>query len=132
MTKSDFGSKTSTARLAKTSNTGDQAFVEALSPGMRAVEMVIHELAQSDVPVLLLGEAGSGKRTIARRIHENSHENTANFRIFKCAGMTSESFQELHAPGHSAAGTVFLQEIADLDASCQTRLLQSLSTFAKR
>ncbi len=131
MTKSDFGAKTGDAEFVKTSNTERQAFVEALSPSMRAVEMVIHELAQSDVPVLLLGEAGSGKRTIARRIHENSHENIASFRIFKCAGLTSERFQELHAPGHSAAGTVFLQEIADLDASCQTRLLQSLSTFAK-
>ncbi len=32
MTKSDFGSKTSTAESAKTSNTGDQAFVEARKP----------------------------------------------------------------------------------------------------
>ena len=130
MTKSDFGSKTGTAEFVKTSNAGDVTFVEAISPSMRAVEMVIHELAQSDVPVLLLGEAGSGKRTIARRIHENSRESIERFRILKCADLTGESFQEFHA-GHFAAGTVFLQEIADLDASCQTKLLQSLSTFGK-
>ena len=109
MAKSDFGSKTGTAEFVKTSNAGDLTFVEAISPGMRAVEMVIHELAQSDVPVLLLGEAGSGKRTIARRIHENSRESIERFRILKCADLTGESFQEFHAPGHSAAGTVFLQ-----------------------
>ncbi len=55
MMKSDFGAKTGNAEFVKTSNPGQQAFVEAVSPSMRAVEMVIHELAQSDVPVLLLG-----------------------------------------------------------------------------
>src|SRR5512133_2304162 len=45
---------------------------EAVSPSMKAVEAVVRELAHSSVPVLLLGERGTGKRTIAQRIHAAS------------------------------------------------------------
>ena len=47
-------------------------FLEAVSPSMRAVEAVIRELGHSSVPVLLIGERGTGKQTIAQRIHQNS------------------------------------------------------------
>ncbi len=126
MMKTDFSAKTGIAEFAKT-GTEDHAFVEAVSPSMRAVEMVIHELAQSDVPVLLLGEAGVGKHTIARRIHENSRESVESFQIFKCADLTSRHLQDVGAAG----GTVFLQEIADLETSCQSKLLNGLSSFGK-
>ncbi len=122
--------ETGTAEFVKTPTRGN-GFVEAVSPNMRAVEMVIHELAHSDVPVLLMGEIGVGKRTIARQIHENSRENLERFQIFRCADLTSQHFQDLGAPGNSAAGTIFLLEIADLDAPCQARLLESLSSFGK-
>ncbi|MGH9528540.1 MAG: sigma-54-dependent transcriptional regulator [Terriglobales bacterium] len=110
---------------------GAELFVQAVSPSMRAVEMVIHELAHSDVPVLLLGEAGVGKRTIARRIHENSGEGTGQFRVFNCADLTGELLQELDSQSNSNLGTVFLEEIADLHAPFQTRLLEVLSGFGK-
>ena len=50
-------------------------FVEGASASMRPVEAVIGELAQSDVPVLLLAESGAGKHATARRIHDlgNKH-----------------------------------------------------------
>lgn len=136
MTKNDCASQTGTpgtrtAQFVKTTPGGNDGFVEAVSPNMRAVEMVIHELAQSDVPVLLMGEIGVGKRTLARRIHENSRESMEKFQISKCEELTSQHFQELGAPGHSTAGTIFLSEIADLDASCQAKLLKSLSSFGK-
>ena len=129
MMKNDFASKNGNAVKIPTPEA--EVFVGAISPSMRAVEMVIHELAHSHFPVLLLGEAGAGKHTIARRIHENSREASEKFRVLKCSDLTGKNFQELNAPGHSAAGTVFLQEIADLDASCQTKLLESLSSFGK-
>ena len=55
------------------------AFVEGLSPGMRAVGAVIRELAQSEVPVLLLAEKGAGKHATARWIHEMSRRSAQPF-----------------------------------------------------
>ena len=54
-----------------------ERFVEGLSPGMRAVGAVIRELAQSEVPVLLLAEKGAGKHATARWIHEMSRRSAA-------------------------------------------------------
>jgi DNA-binding NtrC family response regulator len=56
---------------------GDSEFprvplLEATSPSMRAVVTVIRELAHNSVPVLLIGEHGTGKQSIARQIHRNS------------------------------------------------------------
>ena len=46
--------------------THSSEFVEGLSPSMRSVEKVMLEVAQSEVPVLLLAENGGGKRATAR------------------------------------------------------------------
>ena len=47
-------------------------FVEGVSPSMRSVEAVMREVAQSEVPVLLLAERGAGKKATARRVHSRS------------------------------------------------------------
>jgi two-component system response regulator AtoC len=92
---------------------------------MRAVEIIIHELAHSDVPVLLLGESGAGKRTIARRIHDISPQRTNEFRILCCADLNGEHFQEIESGFTS--GTVFLEEVGDLCGPIQTKFMQRLS-----
>ena len=67
--KAHISEKRKLLEITSSAASGDAMFLEGVSPSMRAVEVVIRELAQSKVPVLLLAEAGSGKRTIARRIH---------------------------------------------------------------
>jgi two-component system response regulator AtoC len=103
-------------------------FVPGLSPSMRSVEKVMLEVAQSEVPVLLLAENGAGKEATARRIHELSHRGEQLFRSFSCAGLELGRFEEATAPeGLFGEGTVFLADLADLDAKAQVRLLQSLT-----
>jgi two-component system response regulator AtoC len=114
--------------LERTSSaaSGDAMFLEGVSPSMRAVEVVIRELAQSKVPVLLLAEAGSGKRTIARRIHETSGRKAEEFRIAGCARLSPE---DLLGPSRKALlsqGTLYLEEIGDLSSAGQAELLQLL------
>ena len=101
-------------------------FLEGVSPSMRAVEVVIRELALSDVPVLLLAEVGSGKRTIARRIHESSSHSREEFRIVGCAALSAENFENDGNDALFQKGTIFLEEIGDLSSICQVKLLEIL------
>jgi DNA-binding NtrC family response regulator len=96
------------------------AFVEGISASMRPVEAVIRELSQSDVPVLLLAEAGAGKHATARRIHEMSRRSTQPFRALSCSHLKPEDLDL--AQNAEGAGTVFLEEVADLSASAQAHL----------
>src|SRR5690242_18453467 len=106
-------------------------FLEGVSPSMRAVEVVIRELASSDVPVLLLAEVGTGKRTIARRIHESSSHNQEAFRIVACASLSAESFENTGGEALFQEGTIFLDEIGDLSSTCQGKLLEILPKLSE-
>ena len=101
---------------------------EAISPSMKAVEAVIRELAHSSVPVLLIGERGSGKRTIARRIHRGSGGVPAGFAILSCAGLAAA---DLRIGEGDPQGTLYLEEIGDLTADSQKQLLEVLSRPAR-
>lgn len=89
---------------------------------MRPVEGVISELSQCDVPVLLLAEAGAGKHATARRIHEMSMRSAQPFRRFQCSTVRAEDLANAaDGSGPSiSAGTIFLEELADLNAAAQT------------
>jgi len=100
-------------------------FVEGVSPSTRAVEVVIRELAQSDVPVLLLAEAGAGKRTTARRIHQMS-QSEGEFRVFECSAWSTEMFDDQDSGALACRGTLYLDEIADLSSAGQLKLLEIL------
>jgi two-component system response regulator AtoC len=121
------------------------AFVEGVSASMRPVEAVIRELAQSDVPVLVLAEAGAGKHATAQRIHQMSQRSAQPFRWFQCLGLEPAELEILEDQknydqknydqknddrksdvSQPNAGTVYLQELADLSAECQERLLEAL------
>jgi two-component system response regulator AtoC len=105
-------------------------FVEGVSASMRPVEAVIRELAQSDVPVLVLAEAGAGKHATAQRIHQMSRRSVQPFRWFQCLGLAPEELVVLQEQENEGAqpnaGTIYLQELADLSTDCQARLLEAL------
>jgi two-component system, NtrC family, response regulator AtoC len=102
-------------------------FVEGVSASMRPVEAVIRELAQSDVPVLLLAEKGAGKHATAQRIHDMSRRSGQPFRWFQCSGITQEDLEVSQGKeGLPSAGTIYLHELAELSSECQERLLEVL------
>jgi len=107
------------------------AFVEGVSASMRPVEAVIRELAQREVPVLVLAEPGAGKHATAQRIHQMSQRSAQPFRWFQCLGLTPEDLEALReqepVDGElPTAGTIYLEELGDLSAECQERLLEAL------
>jgi two-component system, NtrC family, response regulator AtoC len=103
-------------------------FVEGVSPSMRSVEAVMREVAQSEVPVLLLAERGAGKKATARRVHDLSHRRGQSFRVVSCATLESDKFADLAGQGGLLGeGTVFLEEAAELSAEGQAWLIQALT-----
>jgi len=101
---------------------GIPVWCASVSPGMRAVEAVVQELSQNDVPVLVVAESGSGKKAAAARIHALSSRNSDPFRV--CHG--GEATQELLASLEGAGGTVYLQEVGDLDSHAQEELVRQI------
>jgi two-component system response regulator AtoC len=97
-------------------------FVEGASVNLRPVEAVIRELAQTDVPVLLLAEPGAGKHTTARRIHDLSRRSTQPFRRFLSSTLKPEDLEKLLVEDGESAGTIFLEELGDLNGDCQSFL----------
>jgi DNA-binding NtrC family response regulator len=112
-------------------------------PKLLAVLAVIGRIAQTDAPVLITGESGSGKELIADAIVRNSRRRDASFVRVNMGGITPTLFEsELfgHVKGaftgavsdrkgrfdHAHGGTIFLDEIGDLDASSQVKLLRVL------
>lgn len=98
-------------------------FLETSSPSMRTVEAVIRELAHSSVPVLLVGERGTGKRTVARRIHQDAGWGKGQFCSKDCRGLLPGDL----IPGSQEGGTLYLDEIGDLSGECQDQLLKHLA-----
>jgi len=122
---------------------GPAGFFVSSSPIMQKLRAQAELLAQADVPVLILGEAGTGKYTVASLIHKLSVR--SGFRLLKvnCAEvpetlLEAELFGEESASssavrgtsvGKFAAGekgTIYLDEITEMPASLQARLLQVL------
>ena len=107
-------------------------FVGGTSPTMLTLEGIIAEIAPTSIPVLLVGESGTGKQMFADRIHLLSLKCHEPLVTIACASMTPESLSAelgLRANGHGserAVGTVFFDEISELDASCQRNLLHAL------
>ena len=106
-------------------------FVGGTSPSMLTLEAVVSEIAHTNIPVLLVGECGTGKQMFAHRIHQLSGRGP--LMKISCAGMRAESFASetgLDANQGSEygreAGTAFFDEISELDAACQRNLLYAL------
>ncbi|MBI3475641.1 MAG: sigma-54-dependent Fis family transcriptional regulator [Acidobacteria bacterium] len=91
---------------------------------MRTVEAVIRELSQNDVPVLVVAESGSGKRAAAARIHALSDRAREPFHECHASQATSDLLASWSAEG----GTVYLQDVGDLDSSTQSELVRQIGS----
>ncbi|GMV82547.1 MAG: hypothetical protein AMXMBFR7_37310 [Planctomycetota bacterium] len=110
---------------------------------MKQVYSFIERAAPTDSVVLVLGESGTGKELVARAIHYHSPRREGPLVVVNCAAL-SESLIESELFGHAKGaftgatadrkgrfelaheGTIFLDEIGELSAACQTKLLRVL------
>lgn len=113
------------------------------SAGLEDVLRTVERVAPTDASVLIMGENGTGKELIAEALHANSGRAGAPFVKVNLGGI-SQSLFESEMFGHKKGaftgavsdrtgrfemadgGTIFLDEIGDLDKSCQVKLLRVL------
>jgi len=123
----------------------EELYFIAASPATRRMRTQAELLSQTDVPVLITGEAGSGKATAARLIHSLSIRSSFPFMRVKCAVLTSDLLEnELFGYEHSSAdgrpestlgkfeqcakGTILLDEFEAMPSAVQARLLKMLES----
>lgn len=113
------------------------------SPAIRALAEQVDKVMGSDSPILILGEAGTGKSLLAKWLHLHGPRADEPFVDLNCAGL-SPDFLETELFGHEKGaftgataskpgileiadgGTVFLDEIGDVDPRVQPKLLKVL------
>ena len=113
------------------------------SKSLKEAVLLARKVAVTDVPVLLTGETGTGKEVFAQAIHYNSKRAKQNFVAVNCSSFSKELL-ESEMFGHKKGaftdayidrtgrfemankGTIFLDEIGDLELSCQVKLLRVL------
>ena len=113
------------------------------SKGLTDVLNTVARIARTNASVLVTGESGTGKELIAEAIHRNSRRAAQPFVKVNLGGI-SQSLFESEMFGHKKGaftdavadrtgrfeladkGTIFLDEIGDLDLSCQVKLLRVL------
>jgi two-component system, NtrC family, response regulator AtoC len=140
--KIKISNEASSLRALMTHNAG-KAGIVGTSPEMQQVYRLIEKVAPLDCPVIIQGESGTGKELIARAIHLLSHRHRAPIVSFNCGGFSPELIaNELfgHEKGaftgafasrmgllqSANGGTVLLDEIADMPADMQVKLLRVL------
>lgn len=119
------------------------------SSGMRDLAEVVRRVADADVPVLVLGETGTGKGLVARALHAESSRAERPFFALNCAAVP-ETLLESELFGHARGaftgattarpgifreahgGTLFLDEIGEMSPALQAKLLHVLESSRVR
>ncbi len=113
------------ARLA--SENGDLPLV-GRTPAMQALYRLVARVMNTDLPVLITGESGTGKSLIARAIHDFSDRRTLPFMVAGAsdlAGADGPSTLVARARG----GSILFDEVGDLDQDAQARIVRMLDSF---
>jgi two-component system, response regulator FlrC len=122
---------------------GESHAMVVRDPAMQATVQRAEQVAGSEASVLILGESGTGKEVLARHIHRRSRRSAGPFIALNCAAIP-DNLLESELFGHEKGafsgavarrigkfeaadrGTLLLDEISEMDARLQSKLLRAL------
>ncbi len=97
------------------------------TPAMQALYRLVARVMNTDIPVLVSGESGSGKTLIARAIHDFSDRRTLPF-----VSVSASDLRDIEGPARVLArvrgGTLLFDEICDIDLEAQARIVRMMDT----
>ena len=107
---------------------GDDLPLVGRTPAMQALYRLVARVMNTDLPVLITGESGTGKSLIARAIHDLSDRRTLPFVV---AGAADLATMEGPATILSRAkgGSILFDEVGDLEPEAQARIVRMLDSF---
>jgi Nif-specific regulatory protein len=126
-----------------TSEVSTKAQIIGVTPVIEALRSTVARIAATELPVLILGESGTGKEVVARAIHYGGPRRNRPFIPVNCAAI-AETLLESELFGHekgaftdaretrqgkfelASGGTLLLDEIGDMSAAGQAKLLRVL------
>ena len=117
------------------------------SPAIQSVQRQLARAGNSTLPVLIMGETGTGKEIAARLLHEHSTRREGPYVVVNCAAIPHNLFESEffgHEKGsftgatqqrigrleEAHGGTLFLDEVGDLSLENQARILRAIETGA--
>ena len=123
--------------------TGGDAELIGDSPSMAAIRKLVHQIARTDVRVLIQGESGTGKELVADLLHAGSDRRERRIVKISCAAIPEDLLESelfgfergaftganVAKPGKfeiADGGTLFLDEIAEMSTRLQAKLLRVL------
>ena len=137
------GAKQGTVDRERLDKNYDLTGLVGRDPHLLDVLDLVARVSATDAPVLITGESGTGKELVAQALHNNSSRAGAPFVKVNLGGMSVQLFESEmfgHVKGAftdaranrvgrfeaAGKGTIFLDEIGDLESSCQVKLLRVL------
>ncbi len=120
-------------------------YLRGSSKEMHKLYCILRKVSRSDASLMIVGETGTGKELVAQTVHALSTRSAAPLIAFNCATM-AESLAESELFGHEKGsfsgahkrhhgffeqangGTIFLDEITEMDINLQAKLLRVLDT----
>ncbi|PRY85689.1 sigma-54-dependent transcriptional regulator [Mongoliibacter ruber] len=141
--KEVFEGGSKTPDLIEAQESASYEYIEGNSDAARLLEEHVELVAPTDLSVMVLGETGTGKEYLAKRIHQKSNRREQPFVAIDCGALSSElAASELFGHikgsftgaledkiGHfefANGGTLFLDEVGNLDYEIQLKLLRAI------
>jgi two-component system nitrogen regulation response regulator GlnG len=110
---------------------GDDLPLVGRTPAMQALYRLVARVMNTELPVLITGESGTGKSLIARAIHDFSDRRTLPFVVAQAVDLTGVDGPSTLL-SRARGGSLVFDEVADYDADAQARIVRMLDMMGDK
>lgn len=117
-----------TPRPGTPEENSDELPLVGRTPAMQALYRLVARVMNTELPVMITGESGTGKSLIARAIHDFSDRRTMPFLVASAADLAGVD-GPANLIARARGGSILFDEVGDFDADTQARIVRMLDTF---